>query len=226
MKVKERKRARQLRFQGWPIRKIAKFVKCSKSSVSNWVRDIPLTPEQIERLKSNQDKGRAKAAAHPNSSKQVWQRIRNDIIESAAKEIPSDCSLKTLKIIGSVLYWAEGYKKGRNMVNFSNSDSIMIRLMMRFFREVCKVPNSKFRGCVHIHPHLEGKRAMLFWSRQTGIPLNQFHKLQTPVSRASKNKRDTLPLGTFRIIISDTRLQSKIKGWIKGIGKWAISSVG
>ncbi|MCD6539983.1 MAG: hypothetical protein J7K37_04705 [Candidatus Omnitrophica bacterium] len=177
-------------------------------------------------MKSNQDKGRAKAANHPNGPKQVWQRIRDGIIESSANEIPLDCNSYTLKIIGSVLYWAEGYNKTRNMVIFGNSNPAMIRLMMRFFREICKIPESKFRGCVHLHPHLDGRKAMRFWSKESGIPLKQFHRLQTAISKASKNKRDSLPLGTFRIIISDTRLQSKIKGWIKGIERWANSSVG
>ena len=221
MKARERNMARRLRSRGWSIRAIAKHIKCSKSSISKWVRDISLTTEQIERLKSIQDKGRAKAANHPNSPKHVWARIREDIIDSAAQEIPQKYSLYILKIIGSGLYWAEGAKADRNTVNFSNTDPYMVDLMMQFFRKVCKVPEVKFRGAVHIHPHLDLLKAESFWSRISGIPLKQFHTAQLAVSRASKNKRDTLPLGTFRIVISDTRLQSKIKGWIKGIEKWA-----
>ena len=226
MKAKERRKARELRHHGLSVGHIAELIRCSKSSVSKWVRDISLTTEQIEKLKSNQDKGRAKAASHPNSAKQVWQRIRDNIIESSANEISLNCNSYTLKIAGSMLYWAEGYKSSRNMISFTNSDPVMIRLMMKFFREICKVPEPKFRGCVHIHPHLDGGKAMRFWSKEAGIPLKQFHKLQTAVSKASKNKKDTLPLGTFKIIISDVRLQSKVKGWIKGVGKWADSSVG
>ncbi len=230
MKAKERKLARRLRQQGRSVREIAKEVECSKSSISKWVRDIPLTTRQIERLKSNQDRGRAKAANHPNSPKHVWAKIRNDIADSAAKEIPPKYSLYILKVIGTVLYWGGGYKLGINMVNFSNSDPHMIGLMMQFFKKVCKVSSPKFRGVVHIHPHLDREKARRFWSRMSGIPLKQFHKTQLALSKASKGKKDTLPLGTFRIVISDTRLQSRIKGWIRGIEKWAniraISSVG
>ena len=146
MKAEERKRARELRYKGWPVREIAKFITCSKGSVSKWVRDIPLTSEQIERLKSNQDKGRAKAANHPNSSKHVWRRIREDIIRSATKDIPPRSDKETLRITGTLLYWAEGYKRTNNMVFFCNSDPDMIRLMMRFFREICKagLPRCKY----------------------------------------------------------------------------------
>ena len=230
MRAIERKKARDLRTQGLSLREISEQLDCAKSSISDWVRDIPLTPEQIERLELKQDKARAKAANHPNSPKQKWERIRNNIINSAAKEIPSQYSLSALKLIGAVLYWAEGYKATVNMVNFSNSDPKMIALMMQFFRRICNVSDSKFRGLVHIHPHLNKDKAEKFWSGVSGIPLKQFHKTQFGISRVSKHKRDTLPLGTFRIVICDTRLLSKIRGWIEGIEKWvdfrALSSVG
>lgn len=220
MKARERKFARKLRRSGYSVREIAKLTGCSKSSISKWVRDIPLTSSQIKRLKSNQDKGRAKAAQHPNSPKYVWAKIRSSITKSAAEEIPSKYSLNILKIVGSSLYWAEGYKTGLNVVHFSNSNPYMIRLMMEFFKKVCKVPIMKFRGAIHIHPHQDKEKAKRFWSKVSGIPPRQFHKTQVSVSKASKNKRDTLPLGTFAIFICDTRLQSRIKGWIKGIERW------
>ncbi len=227
MRAKERKIARELRHKGFSLREIADIIKCPKSSISGWVRDISLTSEQIGRLELKQDKARAKAANHPNSPKQKWARIRNDIIDSGVKEVSSQYSLYILKLTGAVLYWAEGYKAGVNMVNFSNSDPNMIALMMLFFRRVCKVPEEKFRGMVHIHPHLDAERARKFWSKISGIPIGQFHKTQFGISRASKHKRDTLPLGTFRIVICDACLLSKIKGWIKGVEKWVdIRAVG
>lgn len=230
MRAAERKEARRLRRQGWSVRSIAKQINCAKSSISVWVRDIPLTPRQIERLKSKQDKARAKAADHPNSPKNVWACIRHDCAMQGVREIPSRCSLTTLKWIGAALYWAEGYKISRNMINFSNSDPRMVALMMKFFRRVCGVPERKFRGTVHIHPHLDKERAERFWSGISGIPRNQFHKAQFGISRASKHKRDTLPLGTFRIVICDARLLWKIKGWIRGIERWggfrAVGAIG
>lgn len=221
MKAKERKKARELRYQGLSLREIAEKIKCPKSSISEWVRDIPLTDKQIARLELKQDRARAKAANHPNSPKNVWAAIRKNFRESAFKEIPSDCTKEILKVSGVALYWAEGYKVGINMVNFSNSDPHMIALMMRFFREICRVPEVKFRGLVHIHPHLDKHKATKFWSKISGIPTSQFHKTQFGVSKASKHKRDTLPLGTFRIVVCDTRLRSKIDGWINGIEKWS-----
>ena len=226
MKAREKEKARNLRLRGFSIREIAQRIQCAKSSVSGWVRDIPLTSEQIEHLKSNQNRGRAKAANHPNSSKHRWARIRQQIIDNAKKEVPQRSSSEYLRLIGAALYWAEGYTASTHSFVFANSDADMIKLMMRFLIKVCKVSLSKIRGRVNIHPHLDIRSAEKYWSKISGIPLKQFHVPLLAVSRASKQKRKTLPHGTFRIVISDVALCSKIKGWIEGMKQWAISSVG
>ncbi len=226
MKAQEIARARKLRAQGLSLREIVARTKYAKSSISGWIRDIVLTNKQISRLKSNQDQGRAKAANHPNSSRLKWAGIRQGIIDSAKKEISLTCSLEKLKLVGSALYWAEGYTASRNLFVFANCDPAMIKLMMLFLKKVCNVPRSKIRGRVNIHPHLDIKLATKYWSNISGIPIRYFHKPLLAVSRASKQKRKTLPYGTFRIVISDVFLCSRIKGWIEGLKNWALSSAG
>ena len=226
MKTKKKKLARKLRSDGWSLRAIASEIQCSKSSISRWTQDISLTDEQIKRLRSNQDKGRAKAANHPNSPKKKWEKIRNDIIETSSREISSNSTELNLKILGTALYWAEGYNAARNLFLFSNSNPQMIKIMMKFVREICRIPKDKIKGRVNIHPHLDIKKAETFWSELTKIPQINFNKPALAVSRASKQKKDSLPLGTFNIIICDVVLASRVKGWIKRIAQWADSSVG
>ena len=226
MKLQEITRARKLRAQGLSLREIVARTKYAKSSISGWIRDIVLTNKQILRLKSNQDKGRAKAANHPNSSRLRWAGIRQGIIDSAKNEISLTHSLEKLKLVGSALYWAEGYTATRNLFVFANCDPAMIKLMMLFLTKVCNVPRRKIRGRVNIHPHLNIKLATKYWSSISKIPIKYFHKPLLAVSKASQQKRKTLPYGTFRIVISDVFLCSRIKGWIEGLKNWAISSVG
>lgn len=220
MKTKERKFARKLRSKGWSLRSIAARINCSKSVVSRWISDIKLTETQVRQLKSNQDIGRARAADHPNSSRQKWEKIRSAIKAESKKEIPRTYSSDLLKMLGSALYWAEGYNASRNEIIFANTDPSMIRLIMLFFRKVCKIPDNKFRGKVFIHPHLNVKKAESYWSGISNIPLRQFNKPLLAISKASKGKRDTLPMGTFSIIVGDVYTCSKIKGWIEGLSEW------
>jgi len=83
---------------------------------------------------------------------------------------------------------------------------------MRWFREVCKVPEKKFRICLHIHTLHCRKDVKEYWSNITRIPTSQFYKTQTkPTSlRQRKNK---LYNGTCAISVGNKALFRKIKGW-------------
>jgi len=118
--------------------------------------------------------------------------------------------------MGTMLYWAEGGKTQR-MVRFSNGDPEMIKIMMAFFRRVCNVPEEKFRGYIHIHPHLEHTSAETYWSSITGIPLSQFFKTYRKPNKSSQNKKDSLPNGVLDIYVLDTSLFLKITGWARGV---------
>ena len=226
MKIREKEEARRLRKEGWSLGSIAKKVNCSKGTISIWIRDIPLTDLQIAELKSSQDRGRAKAANHPNSAKLKWGKIRADIEQRTKKEIPSSPTNEIFKIACAALYWGEGYKKSNSLFVFANSDPDMIRLMARFLLNTCRVPPDKLRGRVNIFPSADINKIEKYWSQVSGIPTRQFHVPLLAVSRSSKQRRKSLPYGTFRIIVSSVFLCSQFRGWIDGLRYWASSSAG
>ncbi|MFA5934386.1 MAG: hypothetical protein WC827_00660 [Candidatus Paceibacterota bacterium] len=214
MKKNKKKEAINLRKKGQSVKEIANNLKVSKSSVSVWVRSIDLTSKQ------------QKILSHRSSSSIVTEKRRgtrlsnelikrNIVIDEAKKDI-DNLSIYDLKIIGSMLYWAEGRKRGMRIASFSNSDPLMIKVIMRFFREVCDVPESKFRGHIHIHSHLCVKDSLKYWSEITKIPLKQFYKTYCVPSISSKGKSDSLPNGTLDIHICSSALYLRIMGWIKG----------
>jgi len=215
MKEEEKKLAIDLRKEGWSMGEIAKKVGASKASVSLWVGNIQLTPKQRKKLSLH---GRSKDAIEKRRASRLLNESakRQIIIDAAQKEV-YNLTEKELWLIGIMLYWAEGRKTGRGVVQFSNSDPKMIKIMMIFFRRICKIPEEKFRGYVHIHPHLDYKKAEKYWSDITNIPLRQFYKTYRKMNVASKHKRDNLPLGTFDIYICSTELFLKIFGWVQGI---------
>lgn len=93
--------------------------------------------------------------------------------------------------------------------------------MMRFFREVCKIPEDRFRPQVQIHPNISAEQSENYWANITGLKRNSFLKPLLQISKSSKQKRpkNRLPYGTFRIGIADTKVLHKIKGWIQGLIK-------
>lgn len=215
MKIFERKKARALRQQGKSINEIVKEAGLSKASVSEWVRDIVLTKTQRKRIS---EKGRSfESIERRRASRLFNEKAKRQIIIDNAKKDYSHISLKELKLIGVILYLGEGAKTSRGMARLANSDPAVIKIMMRFFREICNVPENKFNAHIHTFAHANINETEKYWSKVSGIPRNQFYKTYIKPSAASLQKRKTLPFGTFDIYVCDTKLFLTIMGWIEKI---------
>jgi predicted transcriptional regulator len=217
-----KQKAIKLRKLGQSVKEISKKLNVSKSSVSVWVRNIKLTDKQRERLS---DRNLNLSVIKRRRDTRLFNELtkRNVIINKAKKDI-SDLSVSDLKIIGTMLYWAEGRKRGVRIASFSNSDPLMIKVIMRFFREVCSVPESKFRGHIHTHSPSNIKKSLEYWSNITNIPIKQFYKTYCIPSVSSKNKSNSLPNGTLDIHICSSELYLRIMGWINGVSERLINN--
>ena len=214
MKALEKKQAKQLRSEGYSINEIRKKLNVSKSSVSVWVRDIILSPEQTNNLTK-------KCHTSIVIEKRRLSRLRNEekkrslAINDAKKDIKKISKLN-LFLIGISLYWGEGAKK-KHVLQFTNCDPKLIQIMMRFFKEIYEVPEEKIKAHVHLHPHLNTEVAESYWSEISGISRKQFYKTSKQHNKASKNKKDSLPYGTFSIYVCDVKRALKMKGWMEGL---------
>jgi hypothetical protein len=88
----------------------------------------------------------------------------------------------------------------------------MIKLMMEWFRKVCRVPEEKFRIGLHIHKLFCRKDVKNYWSKLTKIPLHQFHKTQIKPT-SLRHRKNPLYNGTCAIRIESRDLFRRIKGW-------------
>ena len=118
--------------------------------------------------------------------------------------------------VGVSLYWAEGAKNFTESVKFSNSDPVMIELMMLWFRKICRVPQRKFRISVHIHNLHSRPNIESYWSKITGVPKSQFYKTQIKKSSLGQ-RRNILYEGTCTICVGNKALFRKMQGWRAGI---------
>lgn len=216
MKVVEKEQARALRKEGRSINQIIKETGFSKASVSVWVRDIVLTDKQKEQIS---ERGRSVESIERRRINRLLnsQKRRQEIIDKAKEDFRS-ISREQLKLIGVILYLGEGSKTYRGgKVSLSNSDPDIIKIMMRFFREVCNVPETKLRAGIHTFAHADIEKTEEYWSNITRIPRTQFYKTYIKPSAASLQKRNTLPFGTLDVYICDTKLFLIIMGWIEKI---------
>lgn len=212
--VRRKSLAIKLRKQGLSIKAIAFQLSAAQSSVSIWTRGVQLTDKQKGLLKANTHT--FEVIEKRRQSRLKSERVkRNLIIAAAESEIPN-LSHKDLWLIGIALYWGEGGKT-QSVTRFSNGDPKMIKLMMRFFREVCRVDEVKIRGHIHLHESLDVLNAEKYWQGITGISKAKFYKTYSKPNKSSKGTRNSLPYGVCDLYVLDARLLLTIKGWIKGV---------
>lgn len=223
MKIVEKEKARALRKQGKSINQIVREASLTKSSVSLWVRDIVLTKTQKKKLS---ERGRSVESVEKRRINRLFNEERKrQVIIDKAKDDFSTISLNELKLIGIMLYWGEGGKTGNWSVRLANSDPAIIKVMMRFFREVCRVPEHKFHAHIHTFENADVNKTEKYWSQISGISRKQFYKTYTKPSIASLQKRKTLPFGTLDVYVHNTQLFLTIKGWIEKVKELVVGDL-
>ena len=168
-----RETALAMRRQGRSYREIREIVGVSKSTLSLWLRDVPLTEEQQRSLTV---RGPENTAARHAENRAVAARRRAEVRATARNQI-IQLSESELFVAGVVAYWAEGSKnkpwRHGQSVQFMNSDPTMIRLFLCWLR-LLQVSPARLIFRLHIHESADVAEAITYWSRVVGAPESQF----------------------------------------------------
>ncbi len=192
-KVSTRKLAVQLRKQGYSYPYISEKTGLSKSTLSDWLSEIPYTPnaEIIEAY------GKARARAGERRV-QIRQQAMKEIRTHATKDV-AKLSKRDLFMFGLGLYLGEGSKTVG--VRIVNADPRVIRTAVAWFR-VLGVESRQLVARVFIYPDNDLQASLQFWSKETTIPMSQFQKEHVDRRTDKKVKKaGKLPYGTLHLSV-------------------------
>lgn len=209
-KPEERKKARQLRREGWGIVEIARELDVDKDTVSRWCRDLELTLAQRNSLIQsdpyweNRQKG-----ADSNKFNSLEKREKQQ--EQGRQEAQSG---NILHLMGCMLYWGEGAKE-RNQIRFTNTDPNMIILFMRFLREEMGVSNDliSLRIMLHSEDEKEQQRIRKYWLNL--LELSENHKASIQVKNGTDSRSTRYEYGICSINVYRTDVVQRIFGAIQ-----------
>lgn len=222
-KIEQHKKAILLRKKGYSYSEIAAVVEVSQASLSLWLRNIKLTTAQIDRLLLKKKNGQVKGS---NARRTVREQQQLTIIEKAAGQINS-LSKKELFLLGTVAYWCEGAKQKENNISqgvvFVNSDPFLIKLFIKWLKEICLIKKSNIKYSLYIHENGDIKKASKYWCKileiskmDLGKPILKRHQTQTLRKNVGMNYNGLIRIGVKK----STNLNREITGWIDGINKF------
>lgn len=134
-------------------------------------------------------------------------------------------SNKLLKNIGPILYWCEGTNynnkgKRNGTLAFTNTNIDMLKIWIKFLRNICNLNEEKIRVRVYVHKNQNGQRLKRYWSKTLEIPIRNFENV------SFTNKDSTKPeyKGTIKIKVHNIKLLDTIRGIIaETVGKILVS---
>lgn len=216
----EKQRAIELRKQGLSYSLISGELDVSKSTLSNWLKDIPYTPNKEVLLRIRNGQG---------TYGLLRRQMRIDEIShlraQGAAEI-GEMSKRDLWMVGLGLWIGEG-SKTMEQIRLVNSDPKVIRLFIRWLREICELQDENITLAMHLYPDSNEALSLEYWSGVTGLPKNQFRKTQIDKRLDKKlSKMGKTPHGTLHVTVASNhdpdkgvRLHRRMMGWLSMVIK-------
>ncbi len=214
--ISTKEKAINYRKKGYSYNMISEKLGLSKSTLSNWLKDIPYKPNKKALLRVSL--GQLKSALF----KQKQKRKSIAEMKDLARKDLGKLTKRDLWMLGIGLYLGEGSKIYEN-IRVINSDPDIIILTIRWFQDICNLKKKNFKPSVHIYPDNNEKDTINYWSKITGIPKKQFCKTQIDQrNNKSKKKKRKLPYGTLHLQVKSCgeekfgkNLHRRIMGWIE-----------
>ncbi len=213
-----KQKAIQLRKEGYSYNYIIQHVPVTKSTLSEWLRDVPFTPNQhtVDTI------GNARIA-----SGIYKHQVKLDSLEKARIQSEKDIgtlSDRDIMMLGLGVYIGEGGKT-LGMTRIINSDPKIIKLAIKWLRVSFGVEMKNLKIRLFIYPDNNEKECIRYWSKQIGVPQNQFFK--SIIDRRTDKKavkKGKLPFGTAHMSVKGFKekkfgvyLHRLIMAWINRV---------
>ena len=224
----QRAAARDRRLQGESYRQIQAALGIPKSTLSSWLRDVPLTDEQRAHLVARQEDGvRSRAVAI-----RAARVRRTEELQSVASAEIGPVSDRELFLLGVVAYWAEGSKAKpwsvSTKVSFINSDRHMIELFLAWLR-LLGISDDRLVFRVSIHESADVDAASAFWAEVVGVSTDSFRRPTLKRHNPKTVRRNTAEAYVGCLIVhvrQSTDLNRRVAGWWQGIAAGLARPVG
>lgn len=217
MKTSLREKAIDLRLKKrFSYGQIRKRIPVAKSTLSYWLREIPLSKDEIHNLrvqngKSN-DTGREKFRLTMQKKRETDFRR----VYLKQKKNLTGVSKDAFFVAGLMLYLGEEDKKNRNKIALVNTDIRVIRFFVKWLIGHFKVPKEDIRVQLQLYENMDIEKERLFWQKELGITKKQFYKPYIHrLKKSSFSYRESYRHGTCGIHLPGTKRKTMLMAMLQ-----------
>ncbi len=119
---------------------------------------------------------------------------------------------RELFFIAIGLYVGEGKKRTVHEVSLANTNPQIVRIFLRFLREICGVDEDRLWAWINIFDDAHLVEAQTYWEQVTGLSRASFYK---PIVRPRRGGSylNLSQYGTVTVGVSNTKLCEIVKAW-------------
>ncbi len=227
MKSDEKIAARKLRQEGHSVKDISKWLNVSRSSVSLWVRDIQLSPAQIQVLDQRIARSRERftylSRCHGANQNKEMARLRQEQYHQAGFERARRDERFRLVC---ALYWGEGTNATRGQLSICNCDPAMLRVFIERIHSIELADRMRFSVQYYAENGLSEAEILDWWlKRLPKLKPNHLRRFVCcKINRASQRKKTgRRPYGTASVTVASMELLCNVLGgieYLKQMGDW------
>lgn len=212
MKIEARAEALRLRLESnLSYSQIRKQLQVSKSTLSYWLRDFPLSETRIAELKlAGWTNGEASRERFRKTMREIKDRKAEAVFNIQLKKMRNlpDIAIYTS---GLMLYLAEGDKKNIGRISIANTDHRTIRFFMRWLEKFMDVDLERVKVQLHLYETMNIDDELSFWRKALGFNPEQFYKPSIrPILKNSFNYRESYRHGTCSTYFLSTEKKTEL----------------
>lgn len=216
-RLKDRETALRLRKNGLSYSQIKQVLNVSKGTLSVWLREYPLSRQQINELRAWNEKRIEKF-------RETMQRKRRERllrVYTLQKNELLPLTKKNIYIAGLFLYLGEGLKATTAEVSISNTNPEVIKFFIYWLTKICSIPKKSLRARLHLYSDMNPEREISYWINILGLSKEHFRKPYIKKNSKDRiNYRGSFGHGTCNLIVGSVELFEKTMMGIKVINDY------
>lgn len=212
-RLKDKEKAINLRLKGYSYGQIKQKLKVSKSTLSAWLKDYPLTSKRINELKCDEKR----IEKYRETCQKRREKILNGVYKEEKRKI-FPLLKRDLFIAGLFLYWGEGGKTQKTELILSNTNPVILKFFIHWADKICGVDRDKLKIKLHLYKDMNIEKEINFWSKTLNIKESLFSKPYIKDStKSSLTYKTGFAHGTCNVRISNAILCRRVLMGLKAI---------